>query len=105
MSICSFARIANSFASSALPTLLAYSTALNCLLTHILTHSQACGKVNHNTVKPHYSAPAYKEIPLIGFINFGLKKCMSSYLYIGNSENLDIEYDFDQSLEIRYSGV
>ena len=57
------------------------------------------------TVKPRYSAPAYNEIPPIEHINFGSKKCFHSYLYVGNSENLDLEYNFDQSLEMRYIGV
>ena len=52
----------------------------------------------HCTVKPRYSASAYNIIPPIEYINFGPKKCFHSYLYIGNRENLAIEYNFDQSL-------
>ena len=41
----------------------------------------------------------------IEYINFNFKKYFDNYLNVGNSENLDIKYDFDQSLEMRYSGV
>ena len=37
--------------------------------------------------------------------NRAYKKCFHSYLYVNNKENLDVEHDFNQSLEIRYSGV
>ena len=39
--------------------------------------------------------------PPIEHIDFGPKKCFHSYLYIGNTENLSIKHNFDQSLEIR----
>ena len=57
------------------------------------------------TVKPRYNTPAYNEFPPIKHTNFGLKKYFNSNLYVGNSENLAIKHDFDQSLEMRYSGV
>ena len=56
-------------------------------------------------MKPRYSAPAYNEFPPIKHTNFGPKKHFHSNLYVGNSENLAIEHNFDQSLEMRYSGV
>ena len=59
----------------------------------------------YNTVKPRYTAPAFYIIPPIEHINFGPKKPFHSYLYVGNSENLGIKHNFDQSLEMRYSGV
>ena len=31
--------------------------------------------------------------------------CVHSYIFIGNRKKLGIEHDFDQSLEIRYSGI
>ena len=58
-----------------------------------------------NTVKPRYNAPAYTEFPPIEHTNFVPKKHFHSYFYIGNSENLRLEHNFDQSLEIRYIGV
>ena len=56
-------------------------------------------------MKPRYNAPAYNEIPPIEYVNFCPKKRFHSYLYVGNSENLGLVHNFDQSLEIRYSGV
>ena len=56
-------------------------------------------------MKPRYSAPAYIEIPAIEHVNFGLKTCFYSYLYVGNSKNLGLECNFNQSLEIRYTRV
>ena len=56
-------------------------------------------------VKPRYSAPAFNIIPPIEYIVFGFNKCFHSYLHVGNRENYGIEHNFDQSLEIRYSGV
>ena len=58
-----------------------------------------------NTVKRHYSAPAYNEFPLIKHTNFGLKKHFHSYFYVGNNENLGLEHNFDQSAEMSYSVV
>ena len=57
------------------------------------------------TVIPFYSAPAFKEIPLIEHTDFGPMKLFYLHLYVGNNENLSIEYNFDQSPEMRYSGV
>ena len=57
------------------------------------------------TVKPHYSAPAFNIIPPIKHTKFGPEKYFHSYLFVGNKENLGIKHNFDQSLEIRYSGV
>ena len=57
-----------------------------------------------HTVQPRYSAPAFNIVPQIEDINFGPKKHFHSYVYIGKSENLDIKHNFDQSLEMRYSG-
>ena len=37
--------------------------------------------------------------------NFFFKKYFHSYLYVGNSENLGLEYNFNQSLEMRYCRV
>ena len=54
-----------------------------------------------NTVKPHYSTPAYNKFPPIEHNNFGPKKHVHSYLYVGNSENLGIEHNFNQSHEMR----
>ena len=59
------------------------------------------------TVKPRYSAPTFNIIPPIEYTNFGSKKHFHGYLYIGNIENLN-NFDlnnFDQSLEMRNSGV
>ena len=56
-------------------------------------------------MKPHYSAPAYNEFPPIEHTNFSPKKHFHSYSYVGNSENLGLEYDFNQSLQMRYIGV
>ena len=67
--------------------------------------ARPCNNAVWSTVKPRYSAPAYNEFPPIEHMNFGPKKCFYSHLYIGNSENLNIEYNFGQSLEIRYIGV
>ena len=47
-----------------------------------------------------YSAPAFNIIPPIKHINFGPKKHFHSFLYVGKSENLDIKYNFDQSLKM-----
>ena len=58
-----------------------------------------------STVKPRYSAPAFNIIPPIEHLNFGPEKYLYSYLYVGNSKNFSLEHDFDQSLEMRYSGV
>ena len=58
-----------------------------------------------NTVKPRYSAPALNIIPPIEYTNFSSNKCLHSYLYIGDKQNLGIKNDIDQSIEIRYSGV
>ena len=60
---------------------------------------------HRSTVKPRYSAPAFNMIPPIEHINLCPKKCFHSYLYVGNKENLGIKHNFDQSLEMRYSGV
>ena len=57
------------------------------------------------TAKPRYSAPAFNIVPPIDDTNFGPKKYFDSYLHTGNSENLDIQHDFELSFEIRYSGV
>ena len=57
------------------------------------------------TVKPRYSAPAFNIIPPIEHTHFSPEKCFKSYLYIGNKENLGLDYIFNQSLEISYSGV
>ena len=74
---------------------------VKCFLLSLLKDSSP----SLNTVKPRYSAPAYNEFPLIKHANFGPKKHFHSYFYVGNSENLGLEYNFDQSLEIRYIGV
>ena len=58
-----------------------------------------------NTVKPRYNAPAFIIIPPIKHKNFDLKKYFHSYLHVGNSENLGLKHNFDQSLEMRDSGV
>ena len=50
-----------------------------------------------SSVKPRNSAPAFNIIPL--------NKHFHSYLYVGNNENLDVEHYFEQSSEMRYSGV
>ena len=62
-------------------------------------------KTDNDTVKPRYSAPAYNIILPMKHKNFGPKKYFHSYLYIGNRENLDIEHNFDQSLDKRHNGV
>ena len=54
-----------------------------------------------NTVKLHNSAPAFNIILPIAFTNFCFKKHFHSYLYIGNNDNHGIEYNFNQSLEMR----
>ena len=54
---------------------------------------------------PLLTQPAFNTIPQIKHTNFGPKKLFYSYLFIGNNENLNIEFNFDQSLEMRYSGV
>ena len=59
----------------------------------------------YSTVKPRCSAPAFNTIPPIEHTNFDPKKCFHSYFYVGNKDNFGIEYNFDQFLEIRYSGV
>ena len=56
-------------------------------------------------MKPRYSAPVYNEFPPIKHANFGPKKHFHIYFYIGYSENLGLEHNFDQSLEMRYIGV
>ena len=56
-------------------------------------------------VKPRYSVTAFNIFPPIEHMNIYPKKCFQSYLYVGTRKNLSIEHDFDQSLEIRYSGV
>ena len=58
-----------------------------------------------NTVIPRYGAPAFNKIPPIKLLNFSLKKYSYDYSYVGNSKNLSLKYNFDQSLEMRYSGV
>ena len=63
------------------------------------------GMQGRDTVKPRYNAPAFNKIPPIEHKYFSPKKYFHSYLYIGNNENLGIEYNFDESLEIRFSGV
>ena len=59
----------------------------------------------HDTVRPRYSAPAFNIILPIEQTNFNLKKQTYSYLYVSNNGNLGLKYDFDQSLEMRYSGI
>ena len=56
-------------------------------------------------MKPRYSAPAFNIIPPMELANFGPNKCYHNYLYVGNCENLYIKHKFDQSLEMRNSGV
>ena len=56
-------------------------------------------------MKPRYSAPAFNIIPPIKHANFSPKRYFHSYSYVGNNENFSIEYNFDHSLEMRYSGV
>ena len=62
-------------------------------------------KCNRTTVKPRYSAPAFNKIPPIEHINFSPKKYFHNYSHVGNSENLDLKHNFDQSLKIRYRRV
>ena len=57
------------------------------------------------TLTPRFSAPAYNIIPRIEHTNFDLKKYFHSCLYVGKSKNLNLEHNFDQSLEMRFSGV
>ena len=56
-------------------------------------------------MKPRYSAPVYNEFPPIKHANFGPRKHFHIYFFIGYSENLGLEHNFDQSLEMRYIGV
>ena len=58
-----------------------------------------------DTEKPRYNAPAFNIILPIKHIVLGPKKHFHSYLYVGNSENLDKKHNLDQSFEIRYCGV
>ena len=37
--------------------------------------------------------------------NFDSKKYFHNYLHVGNSKNFGLEYDFGQSLDMRYHGV
>ena len=56
-------------------------------------------------MKPRYSAPAFNIILPIEHKKFDPKKYFHSYLYVGNSDNLGLEHNFDQSLEMCYCGV
>ena len=50
--------------------------------------------------------PAYNIIsPIYEHTDFDPRKYFSSYLHVGNIENFKLEHNFDQSLEMRRSGV
>ena len=57
------------------------------------------------TRNPRYSAPAYNDIPHIEHVDFGPKKYFHSCLHVGNKENLNMERNFERTLEMNYSGV
>ena len=56
-------------------------------------------------MKPCYSALAFNIILPKEHKNFVFKQHSYSYLYVGNNKNFNIEHNFDQSLEMRFSGI
>ena len=63
-------------------------------------------KYLEDTVTLRYSAPAFNIYnPAIRAYKHDVKRHFYSYLYVSINENFGIEHSFDQSLEMRCSGV